>query len=270
MKRGSGVEVVYADLDGTILGPGGSLFTAEGGETTLQAATALAALRDAGVELVVMSGRTRRSAEVARALGASAYLAELGAFLFEWPPEGPEEIVENFGAFRGDGPPAEVIKRTGAAALLLERFPRKLKPVAPWAEASVLFQGEVETTEVEMLLKDAGLGWLSFEDNGRLRRTYEDLDVSEVHAYHLLPGGVNKASGVRLHLQRRGVDPSRAAGIGDSRADLLVASEVGAFFLVANGLEHLPDGTPLPDNVSITSAARGEGFAEAVGTILAR
>ncbi len=270
MKRDSRVEVVYADLDGTILGPGGSLFAADGGATTLRAASALAALRDAGVELVVMSGRTRRSAEVARALGASAYIAELGAFLIEWPAEGPEEVVENFGAFRGNGSPAEAIKRNGSAALLLERFPGRLKPVAPWAEASVLFQGHVDTADADALLEGAGFGWLSFEDNGRLRRTYEDLDVSEVHAYHLLPRGVSKASGIRLHLQRRGVDPSHAAGIGDSLADLLVTGEVGTFFLVANGLEHLPEGTLLPENASVTLAGRGEGFAEAVEAILAR
>lgn len=252
-----------------MLGPGGSLFAADSGEPTLRAASALIAMRDAGIELVVMSGRTRRSAEVARVLGASAYIAELGAFLIEWPAEGPEEVVENFGAFRGSGLPAETIKRNGAAALLLERFPRRLEPVAPWAEASVMFQGHVETAEVDLLLEEGGFGWLAFEDNGKLRRVSRNLDVPEVHAYHLLPRGVSKASGVRLHLERHGVDPSSAVAIGDSRADLLVAGEVGKFFLVANGLEHLPDGTSLPHNAAVTSARRGEGFAEAVHAVLA-
>ena len=263
------MDVVYADLDGTLLGPGGSLFAGEGNRASLRSSAALVELHDADIELVVMSGRTKRSAEVARAFGASAYIAELGGLLIEWPGDGPEEVVENFGDFPGDGSPAEVIKASGAAALLLEGFPRKLIPVAPWAEVSVLFQGHVATDEAEDLLETAGFGWLSFADNGRLRRTYEDLDVSEVHAYHLLPRGVTKASAVRLHQGRHGVEPSRTAAVGDSPADLIVAGEVGAFFLVANGLEQLPTGTHLPGNASVTSAARGDGFAEAVEAILA-
>lgn len=265
-----GVDVVYADLDATILGPGGSLFASDGGGTTLRAAEALEALHAAGVALVVMSGRTRRSAEVGRALGARAYIAELGAFLLDWTDAGREEVVENFGAFAGDGSPAEAIARSGAGGLLLERFPGRLKPVAPWAEATMMFHGLVDAADVERALVEAGFGWLSFNDNGRLRRRYDDLDVPEVRAYHLLPRGVSKASAVRLHMERHGVDPARAVAIGDSPADLVVAGEVAAFFLVANGLEQLPDGATLPGNARVTSARRGEGFAEAVGIVLAR
>lgn len=263
----TGVKVVYADLDGTLLGPGGSLFAAPGGGVTIAAARAIEALHAAGISLVVMSGRTRRSAEVARALGADAYIAELGALLIERP--GPKENkVRSHGAFRGDGSPFDAIVRSGAGAFLLERFPRKLAPVAPWTEATMMFHGFIDAEEANRALEEAGYGWLAFLDNGRLRRTLPDLDVPEIRAYHLLPKGVSKASAVRLHRERNGVARKEAIAIGDSRTDLAVAAEVRAFFLVANGVASVGD-VDWPDNAYVTREQRGEGFAETIALLTA-
>lgn len=261
------LKVLYADLDGTLLGPGGSLFTTESGGVTGAAAGALLDLRESGVELVLMSGRTRRGLhEAARVLGASGYIAELGSLVVL---DAGREILENRGVFDGDGRPIEAITRSGAGALLLERFADRLAPVAPWTESSMMFQGHVDPAEAEALLDEAGLGWLALQDNGRLRRRLPDLEITEVHAYHLLPRGVTKASGVRLHMERIGVAVASTAAIGDSLADLAVADVVGRFFLVANGRAALGD-VPLPENVAVTEAPHGDGFAEAAHLLLAR
>ncbi len=258
------LDVLYADLDGTLLGPGGSLFAEPGGGATGLAAEALLELHRAGVELVLVSGRTRRGLrEVARVLGARSFVAELGGLLVL---EDGAEIVDT-----GEAPagiqPAEELRRSGAAALLLERFPGRLLPVAPWAEVSLMFQGLVEPTEADEVLRAAGFGWARLLDNGRLRRRPPGLDVPEVRAYHLLPRGVSKASAVRRHRELRGVPRHRTALVGDSPADLEVAAEVGRCFLVRNGLAALA--APPPPEVEVTEGSYGRGFAEAVAALLA-
>ena len=132
-----------------------------------------------------------------------------------------------------------------------------------------MFQGLVDVTEVEAVLSEAGFDWLAFRDNGRLRRVLPELEVPEVRAYHLLPRGVSKATAVRRHREVRGFVREATAGIGDSLEDLVVADEVGAFFLVANGRGAIGE-TPLPANAQVTEHAHGDGFAEAVRSLLGR
>ncbi len=266
-----GLRVVYADLDGTLLGPGGSLFSTPGGLPSLRAASAVEALHRAGVWLVLVSGRTRRGMlEPARVLGARAYIAELGALLVEQlTPE--EVVVENFGAFRGPGTPFEEMARSGAGGYLLERYPGRLEPHTPWTthvrEATMLFRGLVDPREATDALADAAYGWLALHDNGRLATTPPTLDVPETRAYHLTPRGVSKASAVRLHRERHGIGASEAAGVGDSASDVAVAAEVGAFFVVANGVASL-EGAREPGNVFATPSSHGDGFAEAIAALL--
>ncbi|MEK7817498.1 MAG: HAD family phosphatase, partial [Actinomycetota bacterium] len=66
-------RVVYTDLDGTLLGSGGSLFRNHAGDFTLAGALALEMLVSRGVELALVSGRSMRLlAENARMLGADS------------------------------------------------------------------------------------------------------------------------------------------------------------------------------------------------------
>ena len=125
----------------------------------------------------------------------------------------------------------------------------------------------MDAAEATAALGEAGYGWLELHDNGRLRRTYPSLDVPETRAYLLLPQGVSKASGVRLHRERHGIARGQAVAVGDSPSDLLVSGEVGAFFLVANGVDGLGD-VAWPENAYVTTAERGVGFAEAIATVL--
>ena len=266
------VRVVYADLDGTLLGPGGSLFAGPGGEVTTEPAAAVAALGEAGIDLMLMSGRTATQVrEVARVLGAAGYIAELGGLAVH--REGREEVVtRNNGSFRGPGTPFAAMERSGVAGVLLESFPGRMEPHAPWAflsrESSMLLRGNIDPTEAATALAQAGFGWLDLQDNGIIQSwpgRFPALDpaIEEVHAYHLVPAGVSKRAGVALDRERRGLAPDQCLAVGDSAADAGVAPEVGAVFLVANGAAAVR-GLTMPANVHMTERTHGLGFADAV------
>jgi phosphoglycolate phosphatase len=260
-------QIVYTDLDGTLLGPGGSLFAAPEGGVTARAAEALAAVHRAGVALVPVSGRAEvRVREAARLLGADGFIAELGGITVHG-----DEVVRDYGAYRGRATPHQAMARSGAVAVLLEAWAGRLEPHAPWAhdgrEVSMLLRGQVDPEEVGVVLDRTGYGWLRLHDNGVLRRSFPGLAVDQVHVYNLLPRGVTKASAVAADLARRGLTPGEAVAVGDSRSDLELAPHVAAVFVVRNGATALEGGTT-PENVYLTDAAYGDGFAEAVLSLL--
>jgi len=262
---------VYIDLDGTLLGPGGSLFAAADGGVTRAAATAVAALLEAGGELVPLSGRTALQVrETARLVGARASIAELGGVT--WYEDG--EVVRDAGEFPGGGSPHEAMVRGGVGGLLLEAFPGRLEPHAPWAfldrECSMLLRGHVDASEAEATLERAGFGWLQVTDNGVIRRTFPGLRTVETHAYHVLPRGISKAKAAAADMARRGLDPARCVAVGDSPADAALAGVCGAAFIVANGREDVERGRVDAPNLYATEAPYGDGFAEAVRALLGR
>ena len=260
--------ILYADLDGTLLGPGGSLFATPDGHTT-EAAEALGALHTAGVSLVLVSGRTREQMrEAARILQADAYIAELGALIVERP----DEVITNFGEFRARGTPFDAMARSGAGGFLLERYAGRLEPHTPWSlehrDATMLFRGFLDPTEASVTLAKAGYDWMELLDNGLILRSYPTLAVREVRAYHLVPRGVSKATGVRRHRERRRAAMARTAVIGDSLSDALVAAEVGRAFIVGSDENTLELGAVRPENLELVEDAVGLGFAKAVRTLL--
>ncbi len=262
--------VVYADLDGTLLGPGGSLFSTAGGDWTLRAARAIQALHQAGVRLVLVSGRGRPGMlEARRMLGATAYVAELGAIIVEGSHL-DEKVTTNFGAFAGEGAPYDEMVRSGVGALLLERYRGRLELHAPWStlrrEATILYRGNVDPAEASAFLAGAGYPWLELHDNGRIAGAFPGLDVEEVHAFHLTPKGVTKAAGVALHRERNSLARETTVMVGDAVSDLEVAPEVAAVFLVGNSA--LPEDAPIFDNAWLTPGRHGDGFADAVAYVL--
>ena len=258
------LRVLYTDLDGTLLGPGGSLFAAPARGVTGLAADAVAAVHRAAVALVPVSGRAEvRVREAARLLGADGYIAELGGIRAHG-----DLVVRDHGAYRGRGTPYEAMARSGAAGFLLEAFAGRLEPHAPWAhdgrEISMLFRGHVGLGDVHARLDGAGYDWLRLHDNGIVRRAFPGLEVEEVHVYNLLPRGVSKATAVTADLADRDVPAGEAAAIGDSASDLALSPHVGRVFLVVPP----PPDLALPPNVAVTRAMHGEGFAEAVRLLL--
>lgn len=263
------------DMDGTLLGPGGGLFAGLDGEVSLFGARALEACLRADVEVVVMSGRRRDVAiEDARLFGQGCCIFEIGAGLVlegethwltgSWTPQG---LTIH-----------EQIAKSGAPQFLLEEYSGCLEVHSPWhtgREVSHLLRGLVETKEANALLAENGFEGLELTDNGAVRRRSPALaGLPAVHAYHLRPRGVSKANAVAAHQHMRGYAPEQCIAIGDSREDLGVAGNVGAFFLVANALERDPalsDSLAGHPNVTVTEGAHGEGVYEAiVGTLAQR
>ena len=131
----------------------------------------------------------------------------------------------------------------------------------------MLFRGLLDPAEATATLAKAGYSWLELLDNGIIRRTYETLDVPEVRAYHLVPRGVSKASGVALHLERNGLRAGETAAVGDSLSDAQMAAVVGTTFIVGGGEPALRDARP--ENLTILEEPGGDGVARAVDLLLA-
>jgi hydroxymethylpyrimidine pyrophosphatase-like HAD family hydrolase len=260
------LRCVYTDLDGTLLGRGGSLFRDGDGGFSMAAARMLEACHRAGVEVVIMSGR--RETQVAsdtRLLGGSSYIYEAGCAVVI---DGERTLLTGDWAPDGEGTPAEKLSAAGIPELLFDRFPGRLEWHSPWHTDRVLshlYRGKVDVREANALLAEAGHEDLRFLDNGAIARPMEGVDIA--HAYHLVPGGASKAKAVAFHFRARGYAPEECIGIGDSLEDLDVAEAVGRFFVVANGPRRDPGvreaiaGIP---NVTVTEAAMGEGVYEAV------
>ncbi len=269
------VQCLYADLDGTLLGPGASLLRGADGGFSALSIRALEACFRAGVEVVLFSGRRQGSVfECARLIGSRAYIFELGCGLvlddeLEWLTDG---VVPSEEA----GSVHDQLERSGAPELLLERYAGRLEYHTPWSrgrEVSHLFRGDVDLGDVEALLESQGLGWLRLVDNGVIREhagRFPGVDI--VHAYHLIPAGASKARAVARHMQARGYEPSECIAVGDSREDMDAARVVGAFWLVANALERDPSlhrDLAGYGSVRLAEEGYGAGVYEAVLTTLA-
>jgi hydroxymethylpyrimidine pyrophosphatase-like HAD family hydrolase len=268
------LRLLYTDLDGTLLGPGGSLFAGQGGKVTARAAAAVVRLHEAGVQLVLVSGRTQaQTREVARVVGAQAYIAETGALIVDRGDlRGPETTTTNFGTFTGKGAPFDEMVRSGVGGFLMERNPGSLEPHTPWSSqhrvATMLFRGFLDLEGSRASLAAANYDWVGLVDNGVIPRTYPGLDVPEVRAYHLVPKDVSKASGVHRHLATTDINAHQAAAVGDSLSDLEIGGEVGSMFITANGRAAVGNAASGMANVTFTESANGDGFAEAVDALL--
>jgi hydroxymethylpyrimidine pyrophosphatase-like HAD family hydrolase len=269
------MRCLYVDLDGTLLGPGGSLLHGADGQFALDGVRALQACWRAGVEVVLYSGRRQSSVfENSRMIGSSSYIFELGCGLvmdgeLEWLTDG---LVPS----DASGTVFEQIERSGAPALLLDRFAGRLEYHTPWSirrEVSHLFRGAVDLDLVHEVLEENGFGWLRLVDNGVVRAASEQMEaLPVVHAYHLIPAGASKARAVARHMQGRGYTAADCIAVGDSREDMDAALVVDAFWLVANALERDPDlGAELAERrgVRVASEPYGAGVYEAVVTTLA-
>ncbi len=253
------VAVVYTDLDGTLLGPGGSLLTGPDGLPSVRAAAALVDAATAGVTVVPVSGRRRAQLQNdARLLGLGSCIAEAGGVIvregavhYEWG-EAPRGRAAN---------PHDTLESAGALAVLLETFAGALRLYEPWCrgrEGGMLLHGRVDTAAANAALADAGCGWAYLIDNGATG----GWPGRAVRAYHLLPRGVGKAGAVADDLAQRGLAPHAALAVGDSLEDERMAAAVGTYVRVANG--HGAGGP----NCFRAAAAMGEGVAEVVATLL--
>jgi hydroxymethylpyrimidine pyrophosphatase-like HAD family hydrolase len=265
------LRCVYCDLDGTLLGRGGSLLHGGDGAPSLLGVRAVEACLRAGAELVLYSGRRRAQLmEDARLLGQTSYVFEAGAAVVL---DGEEHWLTGDWVPRGGRSVHEQIADTGAPALLLERFAGRLEHHAPWhtgREVSHLFRGDVDPAEADAVLRGAGIPGLRLVDNGGSHRTMPGIERPRV--YHLVPEGAGKARAVAFHMRARGYAPEACVAVGDSREDLASSAAVGTFWLVANALERDPslrEAAAAAGNVRIAEERNGAGVYEAVMTELA-
>lgn len=254
------VELIYTDLDNTLLGPGGSLLIAADGTPTARAAKALVAAAAAGITVVPVSGRALpRLRDDVRLLGLADCIAEVGGVVvrdgvtsYEWG-QCPRDLAGN---------PHDALTAAGAVDAVLGAFAGDLRHYEPWhlgREGGHLFHGAIDVRSADQVLDAAGCGWATLLDNGATG----GWPGREVRAYHLVPRGVGKAVAIADDLAARGLRREHAVAVGDSAEDLTMAPVVGAFFLVANG--H----APTPEGVIRTRGAMGDGFAEAVFQVIA-
>jgi len=252
-SRPMSIRCVYTDLDDTLLGRGASLFHDGEGAFTLLAGRGLEACHRAGVEVMPISGRRRAQvAEPARLIGADSYCFEIGGGLVVG---GEQRWLCGEFEPRDGLTPWELIERSGAPALLLDRYAGTLEAHSPWhlgREVTHVLRGGVDLEQANALLAAEGLAGVRLLDNG----TIEDGR----RCYHLAPAEASKAAAVVAHMRARRYAPEQCIAVGDSHEDLQVAPAVGRFFLVANADPDLPEG----GNVTRTEAAHGAGFYEAV------
>lgn len=272
------VSCLYLDLDGTLLGRGASLVHDGEGNVSFEGLRALQACLRADVEIVLMSGRRRiQVAEDARLLGQDAYIFEAGAcvVLGGDPRLGGEEHWLTGELVPGELTIAQQIERSGAPALLLERYEGRLEYHEPWhlnREVSHLFRGLVDAFEVDELLAEHGYSHLRMVDNGVVHRRSPALaELPHVRGYHLVPAGASKAAAVAFHRRVRGYAREETLAVGDSREDLACAEHVGSFWLVANAIERDPsmrEAISGMENVRVAEAGHGAGVYEAVVSTL--
>jgi hydroxymethylpyrimidine pyrophosphatase-like HAD family hydrolase len=262
------MRCLYLDLDGTLLGAGASLLHDGDGNVTIDGVRAVQACLRAGVEVVLMSGRRRAQlAEDARLLGQGSYIFEAGACVVL---NGEEHWLTGE-LLPGELTIAQQIERSGAPALLLERYEGLLEYHEPWhldREVSHLFRGLVDADEVDRVLVEHGHSDLRLVDNGVVNRRSQALEaLPHVRGYHLVPVSASKAAAVAFHRRVSGYAQAESFAVGDSREDLACASEVDVFWLVANALERDPsmrEAIAAHPNVRVCEAGHGQGVYEAV------
>ena len=240
----------YIDLDGTLLGSGGSVLRNGAGGSDDAAIQALMDLADAGVPYVFVSGRSRLRLEtIGRLLGAHSVLAELGALEAGYPTAPGQTVID-------------AVAATGIIDALLDREPGlEIHPGALWGrEGSHCLRG-IARPDTAAWVREYSDGALRFADNGR-------IGPGEVHVFHVLPTRASKAAAVAVHVGQHGFDAAGCLAIGDSGEDMAMGEVVGTFALVRNGAD--ADPALAARAVWITAGANGAGVREAVRAWLGR
>jgi phosphoglycolate phosphatase len=251
-----GIRVLYTDIDGTLVGPGGDLLATSDRAPTLAAAWALVEARRAGLEVVALSGRARSGvAELSRLLGIPTFFCELGAVRVY---EGGAVEATTAGAWRGTGPASEALRP--AVAALVAASAGELEEHSPWNAGrvhSLMVRGRLDVAAATAVIP----------------RGFDTLppDLLAVRVYHLSPKGVSKRASILADQAQRGLDVAECAAIGDARADAECHDVVGRCFVMANGIAADPTIAEViagATNVTITSRGHTEGYADAVADLL--
>ena len=281
LEKLKNVDLVYTDLDGTLLGQGGTLLIDGEGNPSTNTAEAVVAANTAGLPIVPVTGRScAQLTEITRMCGWTDYIAEAGAirsyfdgkdreFIFDVP-----EWNSTLKRKLNNMTPLEVIREEGVVEKLMEAFPGCIEYHTPWdvhRDASEVLRGFLNRQAALELLDTIDIP-LSLIDNGVINPRKHTLKESDepIRAYHLAPAGVSKRRAIALDLERRKIDPARAIMIGDAPSDMLCAEVVSASLLVENalrspGIDKRIDNIP---NTAIVEGKAGDGWSRVINTIL--
>ncbi|MCE5191538.1 MAG: HAD-IIB family hydrolase [Actinomycetia bacterium] len=266
----SHARITFTDLDGTLLGLGGSVLIDATGAPALTTVNAIVDVNRAGLDVVVCTGRNRiQTGEVSRILGWDSFIAELGCIVMydrrkpaqyllgEWPA----------GVLLADETPHQAMTRYGALRVLTETFPGKIEEHEPWhtdREVTHVLRGSIDRTIAQEALDTLEVP-IAIIDNGIIHPPRHTLvDVDEIHVYHLVPRGTSKERAIRVLLERRGITPADAVAIGDSATDVEMMGATALGVLVCNALRDpkVLAATEGLDTIVATRGERGDGWAE--------
>jgi hydroxymethylpyrimidine pyrophosphatase-like HAD family hydrolase len=238
------MRAAYLDLDGTLLGPSGSLLHDEQGAFSDAAPRAVGLLAAARVRVVLVSGRGRARVEaVAGLIGADGVIAELGAAECGYPTRDGQTVHQ-------------AIAESGVPAALLALEPG-LEPhplAGRGRKGSHVLRGRASAAASTLVASLSG-GALRLADNG-------GGGEDEARVYHLLPAAAGKAAAVAADIAARGIDAGACLAVGNSIQDLEVGDVVGTVAIVANGAAADPLlATRAP---WVTAGSYGAGVLEAV------
>lgn len=275
------VDIVYTDLDGTLLGHGGTLLIDGEGNPSINTAQAVVDANKAGLKIVPVTGRScAQLTEITRMCGWTDYIAEAGAirsyfdgkdrtFIFdvpEWNTATKRKLTRMT--------PLEVIREHEVVEKLMDAFPGCIEYHTPWdvyRDASEVLRGFLNRQAALEILDEIELP-LALIDNGVINPRKHTLKESDepIRAYHLAPAGVSKRRAIALDLEYRGIDPARAVMIGDAPSDMMCAEVVSLSVLMENALRS-PGIDKRIDNIANTAVVEGiagDGWTRTINEIL--
>jgi len=247
----AGITHVYTDLDGTLLAPGGRLLADHLGNPSTKLAEALVLLKQAGIEIILVTGRdVAQSTEIMRLTNLDQFIAEMGCIvqysygataqksylLGEWATrlngQENQQVLENT--------PYKMIEQSGILEILFKRFEGKLEVhelPGSSREVTYLLRGNIDASpggEADRLLAEFELP-MQLLDNGVIHPKHHTLtDVDAVHVYHLMPRGTGKGQAVAADMATKGLAPKQTLAIGDAMGDVVMGSATGCFVLVSS------------------------------------
>ncbi len=252
----SAITHVYTDLDGTLFAPGGKLLANHVGEPSTATAEAIVALKQAGFEVIIVTGRNgQQGHELLRILNLQTFIGELGCMVMEgfgvnahiryelgdWKHT---VLADQPGLEAGELPegmtPFRLILASGILERLFDAFPGKLEVHEPYPNERQIthaLRGFVDLDKVAAILESQSLP-LELADNGQIHPQKHTLtDCPEIHIYHLVPRGTSKALTVGKDIKQRGISRAQTLAIGDAIGDLEMGDFTGTTVMMGNALK---------------------------------
>ena len=275
MKKNQNVKTIYVDLDGTFVGKNGSLIHNHLGELSSASLDGLKKAQENNCEIIITTGRDKfRTADFARVLGLTQYIAEAGCVI-----KTTEAETFNFGIankyydFENNSSEQfheEVVK---AGTFLVEKFSGSIQEHSEYNRGqygTTMLRGNIDEVNANELLQE---NWPYLEiygnGHGMFRRSMPG--VENVLIYHLAPIGTTKVGGIKYDKELRNLSTENCFMIGDGFADLLCSTEVNKVFVPINGVNADKNSALYAqehENVEVLKGSHNEGFQEAIEKII--